>query len=183
MVVEVIDAPWARGPGKVPVAQYGAGYAANTPARSRPSLSRTTRCVLPGRVWVRGRSAGRSDSCASREPLSLAWPDNWQPRGIPCGPISSRVCKPHLMTLPVSQACGCWGLMRGVWHHQDRCRRGPRELTGIVDLTRGEDHPTARLLDLVPGRSGTAHENLVGRAWRRLPRGVRIATLDHFQGQ
>ena len=23
---------------------------------------------------------------------------------------------------------------------------GPRELTGIVDLTRGEDHPTARLL-------------------------------------
>ena len=27
------------------------------------------------------------------------------------GPISSRVCKPHLMTLPVSQACGCWGLM------------------------------------------------------------------------
>ena len=33
MVVEVIDAPWARGPGKVPGAQYGAGYAANTPAR------------------------------------------------------------------------------------------------------------------------------------------------------
>ena len=26
---------------------------------------------------------------------------------------------------------------------------GPRELTGIVDLTRGKDHPTARLLDLV----------------------------------
>ena len=23
--------------------------------------------------------------------------------------------------------------MRGVWHHQDRRRRGPRELTGIVD--------------------------------------------------
>ena len=27
--------------------------------------------------------------------------------------------------------------MRGVWHHQDRCRRGPRELTGIVDHSRG----------------------------------------------
>ena len=25
--------------------------------------------------------------------------------------------------------------------------------------TRGEDHPTARLLDLVPGRSGSVHEN------------------------
>ena len=27
--------------------------------------------------------------------------------------------------------------MRGVWHHQDRRRRGPRELTGIVDHSRG----------------------------------------------
>ena len=28
-------------------------------------------------------------------------------------------------------------MMRGVWHHQDRRRRGPRELTGIVDHSRG----------------------------------------------
>ena len=27
--------------------------------------------------------------------------------------------------------------MRGVWHHQGRRRRGPRELTGIVDHSRG----------------------------------------------
>ena len=84
-----------------------------------------------------GRSAGRSGSCVSREPSLQDWLDNWQPRGTPFGPISSRVCKPHLMTPPVSQACGCWGLMRGVWHHQDRRRRGPRELTGIVDHARG----------------------------------------------
>ena len=38
------------------------------------------------------------------------------------------------------------GVDEHVWHHQDRRRRGPRELTGIVDLTRGKDHPTARLL-------------------------------------
>ena len=62
-------------------------------------------------VWVCGRSAGRSDSCFSRELPSLAWLGNWQPRGIPCGPISSRACKPHLMTLPVSRGFGCWGLM------------------------------------------------------------------------
>ena len=31
--------------------------------------------------------------------------------------------------------------MRGVWHHQDRRRRGPRELTGIVDHSReGSSH-------------------------------------------
>ena len=65
------------------------------------------------------------------------WLYNWQLRGIPCGPISSRACKPHLMTLPVLRGFGCWGLMRGVWHHQDRRRRGPRELTGIVDHSRG----------------------------------------------
>ncbi len=46
-----------------------------------------------------------------------------------------------------------------MWHHQDRRRRGPRELTGIVDLTRGEDHSRPGLADLAPGRSGTAHEN------------------------
>ena len=86
------------------------------------------------------------------------------------------------MTPPVSQACGYWGLMRGVWHHQDRRRRGPRELTGIVDLTRGEDHPTARLLDLVPGRSGTVYKNWLEERGEDFRSGIQIATLDPFQG-
>ena len=115
-----------------------------------------------------GRSAGRSDSCALREPPSLAWLDNWQLRGIPCGPTSSRVCEPHLMTLLVLRGFGCWGLMRGVWHHQDRRRRGPRELTGIVDLTRGEDHPTARLSGPGPRKVWHRLQELAGRARRRL---------------
>ena len=85
-----------RGPCADPVAQYGAGYAVNPPARSRPSSSRTTRCAHPGRVWVCGRSAGRSDSCASREPPSWAWPASEEPHGIPCGPLSSHACTPHL---------------------------------------------------------------------------------------
>ena len=100
-----------RGPGADPVAQYGDGYAANTPARRSHSWNMTSGCAHPGRVWAPGRSAGRSDSCVSREPRSLAWPDNSQPHGTPCGPTSSRACKPHLMTLPVLQACGCWGSM------------------------------------------------------------------------
>ena len=142
----------------------------------------TSGCAHPGHVWAPGRSAGRSDSCVSREPRSLAWPDNWQLRGTPYGPTSSRACKPHLMTPPVSQACGCWGLMRGVWHHQDRRRRGPREFTGIVDLTRGKNHPTARLLDLIPGRSGTVHENWLAERGEQFRSGIQIATLDPFQG-
>ena len=97
----------------------------------------TSGCAPLGRVWVCGRSAGRSDSCASRELPSLAWLDNWQLRGIPCGPISSRVCKPHLITLPVFAGVRVLGVDEHVWHHQDRRRRGPRELTGIVDHSRG----------------------------------------------
>lgn len=61
-------------------------------------------------------------------------------------------------------------------------RRGPRELTGIVDLTRGEDHPTARLLDLVPGRSGTVYKNWLAERGEDFRSGIQIATLDPFQG-
>ena len=71
------------------------------------------------------------------------------------------------MTPPVSRACGCWGLTRGVWYHQDRRRRGPRELTGIVDLTRGEDHPAARLSGSGP-RQVWHRVQERGRARRRL---------------
>ena len=59
---------------------------------------------------------------------------------------------------------------------------GPRELTGIVDLTRGEDHPTARLLDLVPGRSGTVYKNWLAERGEDFRSGIQIATLDPFQG-
>ena len=75
------------------------------------------------------------------------------------------------------------GVDEHVWHHQDRRRRGPRELTGIVDLTRGKDHPTARLLDLMPGRSGTVYKNWLAERSEQFRSGIQIATLDPFQGQ
>ena len=74
------------------------------------------------------------------------------------------------------------GVDEHVWHHQDRRRRGPRELTGIVDLTREKEHPTARLLDLVPGRSGTVYKNWLAKRGEDFRAGVQIATLDPFQG-
>jgi len=61
--------------------------------------------------------------------------------------------------------------------------RGPKELTGMVDLTPDSSGRTrARLLDLVPGRSGETY-----KAWLR-QRGpgfratVEVATLDPFRG-
>ena len=111
------------------------------------------------------------------------WLDNWQLRGIPCGPIS----KPCLQAASDDPArfagVQVLGVDEHVWHHQDRRRRGPRELTGIVDLTRGKDHPTARLLDLVPGRSGTVHENWLEERGEDFRSGIQIATVDPFQGQ
>ena len=112
----------------------------------------------------------------------MAWLDNWQPRGTPCGPTSSRAYKPHLTPARFA-GVQVLGVDEHVWHHQDRRRRGPRELTGIVDLTRGKDHPTARLLDLVPGRSGTVYKNWLEERGEDFRAGVRIATLDPFQGQ
>ena len=89
-----------------------------------------------------GRSAGRSDSCASREPPLQDWLDNWQLRGIPCGPISSRVCEPHLMTLPVLRGFGCWGLMSMCGITRTDADEGPVSSPASW-TTRGEDHPTA----------------------------------------
>ena len=49
------------------------------------------------------------------------------------------------------------GVDEHIWHHVDERTRGPKALTGIVDLTRQSGRTRARLLDLVPGRSGKAY--------------------------
>ena len=89
-----------------------------------------------------GLSAGRSDSCASKEPSLQDWLDNWQLRGIPCGPTSSRVCKPHLMTPPASQGFGCWGLT-STYGTTRTDAAGARVSSLASWTTRGKDHPTA----------------------------------------
>lgn len=80
------------------------------------------------------------------------------------------------------------GVDEHIWHHVstrpiEAGGRGPKELTGMVDLTRdrhGVVH--ARLLDLVPGRTGAAYRTWLidrGQAFRD---GVQVATLDPFHG-
>lgn len=51
----------------------------------------------------------------------------------------------------------------------------------MVDLTRTA-HPTARLLDLVPGRSGTVYRDWLDERGETFRKQVEIATLDPFQG-
>ncbi|MGI8722406.1 MAG: ISL3 family transposase [Geodermatophilaceae bacterium] len=80
------------------------------------------------------------------------------------------------------------GVDEHVWHHTstkppDQGGRGPKELTGMVDLTRDQQgRVRARLLDLVPGRSGKAYADWLidrGEAFRKR---VKVATLDPFRG-
>ena len=86
------------------------------------------------------------------------------------------------MTLPVLRGCRYWGLMSmcGITRTD---AAGAHVSSPASWTSRGEDHPTARLLDLVPGRSGTAHENWLAERGEDFRAGVQIATLDPFQGQ
>jgi transposase len=80
------------------------------------------------------------------------------------------------------------GVDEHIWHHVstkpvDQGGRGPKELTGMVDLSRDQHgHVRARLLDLVPGRSGKAYADWLNQRGEPFRNGVKIAALDPFQG-
>lgn len=75
------------------------------------------------------------------------------------------------------------GVDEHIWHHVSPIRRGPKELTGMVNLTRDEHGNTrAALLDLVPGRSGAVYTGWLNERDAAFRAGVKIATLDPFQG-
>ncbi len=62
-------------------------------------------------------------------------------------------------------------------------RRGGRDATCMVDLTRAEDGLLrARLLDLVPGRSGTVYRTWLEEQTEAFRAGVTRAALDPFRG-
>ena len=80
------------------------------------------------------------------------------------------------------------GVDEHIWHHVSTRPigsggRGPKELTGMVDLTRDVHGRTrARLLDLVPGRSGEAYRSWLHDRCPAFRDRVEIATLDPFRG-
>ena len=75
------------------------------------------------------------------------------------------------------------GVDEHVWHHVDVRKRGPKELTGMVDLTRDDQgHVRARLLDLVPGRTTKAYADWLHHRGKTFRDTVQVATLDPFAG-
>jgi transposase len=70
-----------------------------------------------------------------------------------------------------------------IWHHVSVTERGPKELTGMVDLTRDQSgRVRARLLDLVPGRSGAVYRDWLQARGEAFRQRVEVATLDPFHG-
>jgi len=77
------------------------------------------------------------------------------------------------------------GVDEHVWHHTPHlaATKGPTMLTGMVDLTRDQHgNVHARLLDLVPGRSGTVFAGWLKARTDTFRDGVQVATLDPFRG-
>lgn len=75
------------------------------------------------------------------------------------------------------------GVDEHIWHHVDERRRGPKALTGMVDLSRDQaGRARARLLDLVPGRSGKAYADWLTARGDAFRKRVGVATLDPFHG-
>ena len=77
------------------------------------------------------------------------------------------------------------GVDEHVWHHTPHkaATKGPTMLTGMVDLSRDAcGRVQARLLDLVPGRTGKAYADWLTERSEQFRDGVGVATLDPFRG-
>lgn len=75
------------------------------------------------------------------------------------------------------------GVDEHIWHHGDRRTKGPKELTGMVDLTRDDQGRVhARLLDLVPGRSKKAYADWLDQRGDDFRKNIDVAALDPFGG-
>ena len=168
VVVEVIDAPWAGVPARF------RWFKRRWMCRERTCQTVTFLehdervCAPRARLGVRAirwairqlRFEGATISGLARQ-LGTTWNTVWshiKPRLQAASDDPARFTRVQVL-----------GVDEHVWHHQDRRRRGPRELTGIVDLTRGKDHPTARLSGPGPRKVWHRAQELARRARRRLP--------------
>lgn len=98
-----------------------------------------------------------------------------------------RAVEPELVRLVADESqfenVATLGVDEHIWHHVDPRKRGPKELTGMVDLTRdAQGNTRARLLDLVPGRSGKAYATWLDSRGDAFRKNVKVAALDPFAG-
>ncbi|MGP5080169.1 ISL3 family transposase, partial [Brachybacterium alimentarium] len=176
ITVEVIDAPWAGRPVRIRWRKRRwicredlcavVSFVEQDPEVCAPRGLLSTRAIR----WAIGllRYEGATIQGLARQ-LGTTWNTVWSQ----VQPLLARAANDPARFKNVQVL----GVDEHIWHHRDPRRRGPKELTGMVDLTRGP-HPTARLLDLVPGRSGKAYRDWLQGRGKTFREGIRIATLD-----
>jgi transposase len=147
-----------------------------------------THDLAPARAKLTSRAAWWSISVIQRDTASVAavarrlgvdWHTLWD------------TIRPLLRALADDparfQGVAVVGVDEHIWHHSPRPGKGPKELTGMVDLTRtraenGQVSTQTRLLDLVPGRSGKVYADWLAGRGEQFRAGVQVATLDPFRG-
>ncbi|WP_269779427.1 ISL3 family transposase [Propioniciclava soli] len=136
------------------------------------------RSVLTTRacVWAIGQMRREHASVAGlARQLGVAWNTVWTAIGPLLAAKAADESRFHGVTT--------LGVDEHLWHHVSPRKRGPKELTGMVDLTPDKDgNIHARLLDLVPGRSGTVYKTWLKARGKKFRAGVEVATLDPFRG-
>ena len=153
------------------------GCARSTFVEQVPALV-TARGSLTFRAvtWAIGQLGGQHATIAGlARQLRVGWWTLW------------RAVKPELARLAEDPArftgVSSLGVDEHIWHHADQRKRGPKELTGMVDLTRDSDgRVRARLLDLVAGRSKKAYSDWLIERGPHFRAGIQIAALDPYGG-
>jgi transposase len=139
--------------------------------------------LAPPRAKLTGRAAWWAISCIQRDTASVAsvarrlgvdWHTVWDA----IRPLLSGLADDPARLAGVE----ILGVDEHIWHHTPKPGKGPKERTGMVDLTRRDGVPHARLLDLVPGRSGKAYAAWLSSRGEAFAAGVQVATLDPFRG-
>mgnify|MGYP001818360084 CR=1 FL=1 len=134
--------------------------------------SLTTRAI----TWAIGQLRREHATIAGlARRLGTSWKTLWQ------------AVKPELVRLSQDESrfagVRSLGVDEHLWHHVDPRKRGPKELTGMVDLSRdAHGQVRARLLDLVPGRSKKAYADWLTERGEDFRKGIGIAALDPFGG-
>ena len=182
MVVEVIDAPWAGVPvrirwfnGRWICREHTCQIATFTEQNHSVCAPRARLGARAIRWAIRQLRVKGATTCGLARQLATTWNTVWS---------HIKPCLQAASDDPARFAgVRVLGVDEHVWHHQDRRRRGPRELTGIVDLTRKKEHPTARLSGPGPRKVWHRVQELARRARRTVRSGIQIATLDPSKGE
>ena len=135
-----------------------------------PRAKLTTRAIAWAVAQLRAHDIAVS---ALIQMLGVAWNTVWD--------AIAPVVKDQLGAEDRLPRVNALGVDEHVWRHVGS--PGTGVVTGILDHSRDEGgRPRARLLDLVPGRTGAAYGNWLTGQGPAFTSGIRTVTLDPFHG-